>query len=356
MSNVLDYLNWRGDLPLTTVPLCPVDTLLLSLLPYIRLEGIVPPLDSTEPLPLPQALTAYAKQKNADEKHLPLVRALAAAPRFAPLRILGAEQELDKEKSVQFAAVTLLLSDQALFVAFEGTDDTLIGWKEDLRMSYECPVLAQTRAVAYLHRVATLFPKHRIFTGGHSKGGNLAMCAAVHGEPTHRSRIDGVYNHDGPGFCDDTLTTAAYTQMRDRIHTFLPASSIVAVLLEHDNNYKIVQSTGVGLLQHDPYSWQIEGDDFLYTDKRTAFGLETEALVDRLVAELSPQRKRQFTQGLFAALESTGQQTLSGILGSKTKRLKAVVRTFTELDPEVRDLLQYTLAVLLRSAKEARHQ
>ena len=250
----------------------------------------------------------------------------------------------------------MLLPGQTLFVAFEGTDDTLIGWEEDFRMSYECPVPAQLKATEYLRRVAAAHPLRRILVGGHSKGGNLAMYAAVHCGPEHRHRIRAVYNHDGPGFCDNTLSSPEYIEMRDRIHVYVPQSSIVGFLLEHDDRHRIVKSSADGLLQHDPYSWQVLGADFEYASERTAFGKETEAIIDRFVNELSPTRRRQFGEALFTVLESTGQDTLSGIAGNKLQSLKNVMRSFTELDPPVREILQDTLAALARSVKEIRRQ
>ena len=109
-------------------------------------------------------------------------------------------------------------------------------------------------------------------------------------------------------------------------------------------------------MQHDPYSWQIIGNDFEYTAERTAFGKETEAIVDRFVNELSPERKRQFGEALFTVLESTQQQTLSGIAENKLQSLRNVLRSFTGLDPSVRDILQESFAALNRSRKEIRRQ
>ena len=274
MSNIFDYLAWRGDLSFGNAPLCPVDALIFSMLPYIRLEDFVPPSARDEPVRLADAASAYfanpPKKVNPDVNHAKLLQLLAEAPRFAPLRLLAAQKEVDRESVMQFAAITVLLPGQNLFVAFEGTDDTLIGWQEDFRMSYECPVPAQLRARSYLRAVAAAHPLRRIFVGGHSKGGNLAMYAAVHSGPEVRYRIRAVYNNDGPGFCDDTLSSTEYAEMRERIHTYLPQSSIVGVLLEHDESYKIVKSEAKGLAQHDPYTWQIRGNDFEYTAERTA--------------------------------------------------------------------------------------
>jgi hypothetical protein len=358
MSNIFDYLAWRGDLSFGNAPLCPVDALIFSMLPYIRLEGFVPPSPRDEPVRLADAASAYfatpPKKVNPDANHAKLLHLLAAAPRFAPLRLLAAQKEVDPESVMQFAAITVLLPGQNLFVAFEGTDDTLIGWQEDFRMSYECPVPAQLRAAEYLRAVAAAHPLRRIYVGGHSKGGNLAMYAAVHCGPEYRHRIRTVYNNDGPGFCDDTIASPEYTELRSRIHTYLPESSIVAVLLEHDNNYKIVKSAAAGLFQHDAYSWQIRGADFEYTDQRTAFGQETEAIVDRFISELSPERKRQFGEALFAILQSTEQQTVSGITGNKLQSFRRILSSYADLDPKVRSVLNDSFSALNRFRKDVR--
>lgn len=359
MSDIFDYLQWRGDLSFGSASLCPVDALILAMLPYIRFEGILPASPGGEPIRLADVATTYLQgtaETPQNENHHKLLRALQKSPRYAPLRMVGAQKEVSAEDGMQFAALSVLLPGQNLLVAFEGTDDTLIGWREDFRMSYECPVPAQLRAVEYLRAAAAAHPLRRIYVTGHSKGGNLAMYAAVHCGPEYRYRIRAVYNHDGPGFCDDTLSSPAYVEMRDRIHTYLPASSIVGVLLEHDDNYKIVQSTNPGLLQHDPYSWQILGADFVYTSERTAFGRETEAILDRFVKELSPERKRQFGEALFTVLESTEQSTVSGITGNKLQSLRRMISSYGELAPEVRSILSDSFAALNRFRKEIKKE
>ena len=357
MSDIFDYLTWRGDLTFGNAPLCPVDALIFSILPYIRLETYVPDSPKAEPVRLADAASAYLRDHPAGaarDEHRRLLERLIASPRFAPLRLLAAQKELDFEDGMQFAALTVLLPGQNLFVSFEGTDDTLVGWKEDLRMSYECPVPAQLRAKEYLRAVAAAHPLRRIFVGGHSKGGNLAMFSAVHSGPEHRHRIRAVYNNDGPGFCDDTISSPDYLEMRDRIHTYLPQSSIVAVLLEHDSNYKIVKSDTVGIMQHDAFSWQVLGNDFIYATGRTAFGEDTEEILDRFVKELSQERKRAFSEALFTVLEAAEQDTISGITGNKLQSLKKILASYAGLDPEMRDVLNKSFASLNRLRKDVR--
>lgn len=356
MSNLFDYLTWRGDLSFGNASLCPVDALIFSMLAYMDLDGIVPKAATAEPVRLSAVAKAYFARpavagRRIDANHEKLLRILGSSGRFGSLRAFAAQKVLDCAGGMQFGAVSFLLPGQNIFVSFEGTDDTLIGWKEDFRMSYECPVPAQLMAVEYLRAVAAAYPLRRIYVGGHSKGGNLAMYAAVHSGDENRYRIRAVYNNDGPGFCDSTLATEAYLELRDRILTYLPQSSIVAVLLEHDTNYKVVRSTNKGLLQHDGYSWEVLGPDFVFTDERTAFGKKTEAVVDRFVSATSPERRRRFCEALFSILESTEQSTVSGILGGKRQSLRNMMSAYADLPDEVRVLLTETVAVLIESRR-----
>ena len=353
MSNLYDYLEWRGDLSLGNAPLCPVDSLLLSALAYARLDAALSP----ELLAEPERLSVVVARLGASgiiSKHEALLQAAAKSARFGALRLFFAQSELDAERGVQFFAYSALLPGQMLYVCFRGTDDTLIGWREDLRMSYECPVPAQLRAAEYLRTVAAAYPLRRIFVGGHSKGGNLAAYAALHVGPEVRERIRRVFNHDGPGFCEGTTATAVYREMRDRIDTYVPESSIVGVLLEHENNYRIVKSDAKGLSQHDPLSWRVKGTDFEYAAARTAFGVRTEQILDRLIDGFSPERRRQFTEALFAVLESTEQKTVSGILSNKRKSLKNALRGFVQLEPPVREVLLEAISALLDAERSVR--
>ena len=361
MSNLFDYLAWRGDLTFGKASLCQADALVFSMLAYMKFDGIVPRDAHAEPVRLADVAKEYfarpgVSRPGFENNHERLLRLLAASARFGSLRLLAAQTVLDRGTGTQFAAISILLPGQNLFVAFRGTDDTLIGWKEDFRMSYECPVPAQLEAKRYLSEVAAAYPLRRIFVGGHSKGGNLAVYAAVHCGEEVRYRIRTVFNHDGPGFFDGTVASEAYAEMRPRIETYMPQSSIVAVLLEHDVNYKIVKSSSKGLMQHDGYTWEVLGTDFVYTDERTAFGKRTAAIIDHFVSKTSPDRRRRFCEALFSVLEATEHDTFSGILGGKRQSLRNMMGAYTDMPDDMRMLLTETLGVLIgagRAAKKA---
>lgn len=351
MADLFDYLEWRGDLKLSAAPLNVVDTLAFSVLSYIRLEEYIPAAPDADPVRLVNVAARYLKSPVQKSRYAKFLKRMATSDRFSSIRLLAAQSELDRKSGIQFAAYTALLPAQTMLVVFEGTDDSLIGWEEDFRMSYECPVPGQLRAVEYLRAVATAHPLHHIVVCGHSKGGNLAMYAAVKADPAIRNRIKEVHNFDGPGFCDNTVYTAEYAEMRDRIRSFLPESSIVAALLEHGDDYMIVKSSAKGLLQHEPMTWDIKGADFVYTDQRTAFGHETEAILNHFNNSLSPERKKLFGKALFSVLASTEQNTFSGIATNKVQSARNALRGFTSMDPEVRELLITTLLGMAESRR-----
>ena len=118
-------------------------------------------------------------------------------------------------------------------------------------------------AVEYVKAVARQFPRRRLILGGHSKGGNLAAYSGVYCPASIQRRIEGVYSNDGPGFHEDLLELPAHRRIEERIHSIVPKSSVVGMLLEHEENYTVVDSNQVGFLQHDGFSWEVMGDHFV---------------------------------------------------------------------------------------------
>ena len=181
-ENCLDYLRLRGIFPGSVAPFCPVDNLILSVCAYVPWEEAVPTLRDGDWLPFPQAVEALTSHPDWDAvglimpKDTPtLVVEAARSPRFRPLALGCCEHVQDE--NTQFAALTYRLPDGTLYLAFRGTDDSLAGWKECFALSYTT-VPAQKLAQEYLIQVARRYPG-KLRVGGHSKGGNLAVWAAV---------------------------------------------------------------------------------------------------------------------------------------------------------------------------------
>lgn len=196
------------------------------------------------------------------------------------------------EKQLQFGALAVLLGNGTSFLAFRGTDSTLVGWKEDFNMSFMDTVPAQLAATEYVQRFVQAHPGPLIL-GGHSKGGNLAVFAAITSAPSIQDQILNIYSFDGPGFSAQLLSTPAYECMMPRVHTFLPQSSIVGILLERKEAYTVVRSGKIGLLQHDPYSWQVVGGDFIRLEEITGASKFADKTLTQWLSNLTPQQREQ---------------------------------------------------------------
>lgn len=324
ISTVFDYVDWRGDLTFAQDPFNEVDSVILSMICFLNFQGIVPAPGEQGSVTLEQAMEFIPTEFQGDRRLgailpddiLDMAHTAAQAPRYRDAKLFAYENIIDEEKEMQFAALTYRLSDGTLFVAYRGTDDTIVGWKEDFNMTFMSHVPAQERAADYLNQVASSHAG-RIRTGGHSKGGNLAIWAAVNCEEQVRERIIRAYSNDGPGFTRELLESEAYRSMRDRCITFVPQSSLVGMLMEHDENYQIIYSAKNGLMQHDPYSWAVCRNQYLYLDERSAFGQHSDAAIRKWLASMTPEERRALIDDLFDILESTGAKTLTELSQAK---------------------------------------
>ena len=247
MLDLFDYLAWRGDIPLSQVPFGPVDGLILSTLSYVRFQELVPDSPSLS-VPLQQAAEAFLAlpEQEAEDRvrcrhDLPLLKALLSAPRFASLPLTFYQDCLDPEREMQFSALTVLLDTGEALLVFRGTDNTLVGWKEDFNLSFLEVVPAQSAALNYTARLAAARPGP-LLLAGHSKGGNLAVFSASLSPPELRDRIGAVYSYDSPGFTQRVLSATGYQELLPRIRSYVPQSSVVGMLLEHEEPYTVVKS------------------------------------------------------------------------------------------------------------------
>lgn len=352
MANLLDYLNWRGDLTFEQVPLNEVDNVICAELVYLDWTGIVP-VGWHKPVPLKEAaercIGLHPYQKGALGLLLPdeiqdLMLAAARSPRFGGLLLSGFREVLDEHRDEQFAAMTLTLHPRLHYIAFRGTDDTVTGWKESFNLSWQFPIPAQEDALRYLNEAAAAL-RGNLFVGGHSKGGNLAVYASAFCSPFLQNRIQTIYNNDGPGFSNDQSSRSGYRRIRPRIHTLIPQSSVVGLLLEHAEDYQIVLSTNVGALQHDGLSWQVMGPEFVRAEKLTRVSEHTDQTLHGWVNSMNREARREFVERLFAFRDREGVHTLTQLVREPSKILPALTEAF---DPETRDLLLKAFSQVLK--------
>ena len=356
MADIFDYLQWRGDLPMDAVPPNPVDTLILSELSYIDFEGLVSE-DFLHPVPLKVAADAFENLPDREnrvrvKKDAELMAACARTERFGDLRLVFYRSELLPEQQSQFAAVTWLLPDGSAVITYRGTDLTLTGWKEDFNMSFQEFVPSQEKALRYLEAFA------RAHTGpvclaGHSKGGNLAVYAAARCQPELRERIIFAHNHDGPGFHSAMMADPGYREALPRVRTFLPQSSVVGMLLEHEEPYTVVRSRQMSLLQHEPYSWEVLGGDFVRMEEIDENSRFLDSTIKTWLAGTTIAERNAFVDAVYELLTLSQTDDLRDII--LPRNVLRYLRTLTT-DEHIRSVITREFSNLFRTAVELRRK
>lgn len=354
MANLFDYIVWRGDLTLAQSGFNEIDGMILARLSYVPFEWVADALHNTATIgSVAAALLCVPDIENkvTSAEDINLLRALAESPRFCTMELFAYENQLDLESQTQFSAITVRLQDELIYIAFRGTDHTLVGWKEDFNMTFVCPVPAQRLAVDYLAKIAKSVDSKMIL-GGHSKGGNLAVYAAAFCPPAIQARIQAVYNYDGPGFEEAILRTENYQAICSRVSTFVPQSSIVGMLLEHEEKYTIVHSTQkTGIWQHDVYSWEVQQAHFSYLETVTNSSRFINSTLKAWLAELDYAQREQFIDASYALLTQTNAVTLSDLSGSWFSNAKTILKSVQNLDDSTRKMVTEALRLLVRCTK-----
>ena len=349
--SLFDYIDWRGDISFEQVPPNEVDMLILSLISYVDFGTIVSEPGWDQQITLLEAARAYVRAHRGQPTYVGLIvppevvsimAKAAKSIRFGGIRLQGYVNRVRDEDQIQFCAMTFSVSERLHCVIYRGTDDTIIGWKENFNMSFLHPVPAQTEAVTYLETMADLLEGDFIL-GGHSKGGNLAVFAAVSCDPKWKDRIRHVYNHDGPGFTTEFLSTPEYESMRGRLVTIVPQSSVVGMLLEHEENYEVVKSNQNGLLQHNGFSWEVLGNRFVHLDTITNESRRIDRTVKKWLAEMTAEEREAFVESLYETISSSGAKTLTELNADKIK----LVRAWNQLPAQSRALVRKCIMLLI---------
>ena len=352
MADLFDYLHWRGDLTFTQLPPGPVDALIFSALSYLTFGGSVAERPEI-PISLREASEEFLTQTDAVQRcrvktDLSLLMAAADSTRFGKTLLLQYRDILIPEEDTQFAAITFLLDNNSAFLAFRGTDYSLTGWKEDFNMTFRESIPAQLLAVQYTKEISERYPMP-LYLGGHSKGGNLAVYAAVKSESLIRDRIRAVYNHDGPGFTDFVMEDPAYLEMEPRVTTIIPQSSVIGMLLEHREPYTVIKSKQIGLLQHEFYSWLLEGPAFVPMEEVTENSKFLDLTIKEWLSGMTIEERNEIVDTVFDLLSIGNVSSVFDLI--HPKNVRTYLKTLTT-NGEIRRILSEEFMNLMEAARK----
>lgn len=341
-ENIVDYVE-RMLAPLDASSFTPVDSLVLSWASYFRVLPDVPEAGRESGVRIGRLLRAECFEtffstiwEPAQSRRLLL--AMGASPRFRRIVESFAVDDTDEDAQKQFAACCFVLASDLVYIAFRGTDRTLVGWKEDFNMTFCSPVPAQEAAADYLAAVAQRTDA-KLLVGGHSKGGNLAVYAAARNADFLGDRLVRVYSHDGPGFLPEILDSPGFRRIADRVSRTVPQSSVVGMFLEHSGGYEVVKSTRLGLSQHDPFTWVVEGSGFVTLEDVDFQARRIDAVLKRWLSEHDASRREILVDAIYSLVTVPGAETVTDLVASWQTNLPEVRDRIAALDPEVRSLI-----------------
>ncbi len=356
MANMLDYLRWRGDLSLSADPLNDIDSLVLAELSYVSFGECLPGGKARTVGEAARALLALDPEGKRIhqtgylwEGNRALLALLPECTRFSGLPILNYTSILSEDEQQQFGAMTFALPGGAALVAFRGTDDSLVGWKEDLNLSFESPVPSQKQAARYLARAAKAV-SGLITVCGHSKGGNLAVYAGACVPEKVQERIESVVSFDGPGQDERVIDSPGYARIRQRLRLYIPHFSVVGMLLEQEKRYTVVESDEKGIMQHSAFSWQVEGRRFMEKPELSAESLEVNRILRKWLKGLSPEDRRVFSDAVYEVLAAAEEKTLADMGERWQKSAQAVLKALRGLSGDKREVFQKALGDLFSIA------
>lgn len=357
MANALDYLDWRGDLSFERSPFCEVDLFICSQIVSASFEGIVS--EDADEISLPEAVKKYF-EVHADENEslgvlqspyvLPMLRKLPETERYKDVRLCFAYNNVDFGNEEQCSALTVIIPDGTVCVSFRGTDDTLIGWKEDFNLATRPVVPAQKDAKEYLRRIASA-KKGKIRVCGHSKGGNLAVYAAATVPKHIRSRIISVCSFDGPGFRPEFFEKCGYKDILEKTVLIRSQNALVGTLLEAPGTEITVHSVKQGPLAHDGFSWEVKGQTFVRDEGLSDSSLRYKQAMDETLSSMTDSEKQAFVDELFNTLMSGGAYTVKDLTDRGVKALHELAKSFMD-DSEVHRFARTVIEQFIRSYRD----
>ena len=349
MANLSDYVQWRGDLSFEVRPFNKIDALVLCQLSYLNFSSIIPEqfnggitlgeaahtyaADSTRGTP--EEFGVFINPLTAD-----LLKAAAETERFGSILLKGFVNEVNRTTNKQFAALTAVLPTGDVCIVYRGTDDSLIGWKEDCLLCLQDAVPSHSAAVRYLSAAASAVAcgAEKLSIAGHSKGGNLALYAAGSAAASIRERIERIFCFDGPGFAFDIKQWDGFQAILPKTASFIPQSSVVGVLLSYFPYYTVIESSEANTLwQHDAFSWQIKRDEFvIHQEGRTKESYFAEKAVQTWLSRLDDTERKEFITTLFEVMFGTGAETLSELTANGLAHSLHILQELHTVDSERR--------------------
>ena len=349
MSNLINYVKKNKDKTFKEYPFNEIDAAIYTALSYIDFSGII-----TDKITIKEAYDKTQDRfllKSKDkfkEQNRALFKEMANSVRFKDNVITSYKKLVNN--NTQFGAITIVVPKHFKFIAFEGTEDELVGWEENFKMAYMYPVPAHEEAITYLKE--NIKPTDFVvYIGGHSKGGNLAMAAAMEANLFKRYQIDYVFNFDGPGFSKDLVDFKKQKKIEKKLLNYYPCESIVGMIFESLGKNKIIKSEAVKVYQHDIHSWLISDNKFI-EGELSLYSQKVHQKIDALTKKYSKDEVKKFVNTFFFILYGAGYIYKSDLKKLSLEKMKNLLSETRSLNEDERKLLFNVFKTMVENTKE----
>ncbi|MDE5985569.1 MAG: DUF2974 domain-containing protein [Eubacterium sp.] len=351
MNSIVEYIENYKDRTFSEYPFNEIDALVFSQLSYVDYSAIVCKFDSEVEITLKDAAYQYFNLYSEEEinkkisivhKAGLLLKQCSDTERYKNIRLLKYTNNIDDKIDKQFSALTFYINDDLAVIAFKGTDISITGIKESAMLSYMFPVPAQIHALYYLQECGMIADRNLIICG-HSKGGNLATFAGVSCSNSLKKKIIGIYEFDAPGFPIEMISRYDYVQMRDKIYSYIPQSSIIGCMLYHDSSRKIVKSTNENIKQHQVSSWVVEDNHFEFTEETDEKSKFVDKYLKQLTAQVGQENIADVFEAIFDFIEESGIKSYEDIKVFDAVRLKKAINSLKNITQQEKDVIDSTI-------------
>jgi len=339
--NIIDYIKKHQNETFKEFPMTEVDSLILSLLPYIDYTGIVPAFRKNK-ITIKETATKISTKKEHDifaKNTKKMLNIMSNTKRYSNALLYNYMKVVNNE--MQFGALTIKLDDKTTYIAYAGTDTSIIGWEEDFKMAYLYPGASQKYASIYLNKALGIFDKN-VIIGGHSKGGNLAICAGMNAKWYLKPRIKAIYNFDGPGFLKEQIESSLYKKIASKVKLYVPESSIIGMILYHTNAYTVVKAKSFNIFQHDAFNW-LCSESSLITSRLNKRSKKLEQRITEKLEKIPVEERLKLVQSLFLIFKNNDIKDAKDI---KITKIFKLIKSFHKLDKNTQNLLIEFLIII----------
>lgn len=362
--NIVDYVKQYRSYSFDAKEFNNVDALVLSYISYLSFEKVLPTLEDNKP----SFLIGHLMNKEIQNKlyldavdHdriLELFNLLNGSIRYGGIKFNDARSFVNHELDNSYFSMSIFLPDGTAFISFRGTDQWLVGWKEDFNLCHLNEIPSQLEALDYLNEFYIKYPNVKLRMGGHSKGGNIAYYAALKANEDIFNNIIKVYSFDGPGFIDDSIyKIESFEKRKTKLYKLIGQGSLVGVLLNNQIYPHICKCEGNSFAQHDAFNWNVDiiNGDFELEIRRNVSSINNEKAINRWLKKLNKEDKKFIVEYVYYLVDGK-HKTINDLPPNKRKLVSQLIHRYLKSDKQNRKRFKALIKALVKEKRLAKKE